>query len=519
MSPSVKSKDAVGATSAAAGPYSVKVKVWSKPRTVPNPPPSRKARRPSSLQYSLRLNPLKKQLPAHVEAIEATAAAADPGPPPGAPAAVEQVLVAPKATPEDSLIGSCCSSSIFEEQFGSVWFLDGRQSPSFQGIDNNTQSAFETTTTELDKLDSVITVVEQEQWRCRAPAPAMQAAISFVAVDRLSGILPDHPTAANEKTTADPAASGHCPFDAKLGRISNPTGLIGHRGVFDSQYHHQQQQQLNYAAAEKTSREEISTTTEEDTWQLRATTIVRRSPREAASCVSLCHRETNTLAAATADEDDEGHGGSSIGGKQWGTPPPWTTRSRFSHMGSHALDVFFSPEETSPPAEEPLWRPVVATTTRGSPTDMGSSSSDPLDGGGGGGGDAVSHCPAAEGLPSTRDPAASSLIADDDDDDDDSDLCVERRDIRPVFFPDRVPPSTHDDDDDHRCPSVSSSLSSSSASSSTQALKRLLRNSGTGQGSNDGALCRRETLSGNLQTQLINSSQRVAESHSVTDVR
>ena len=48
------------------------------------------------------------------------------------------------------------------------------------------------------------------------------------------------------------------------------------------------------------------------------------------------------------------------------SPTYMERHKKFCHTGAHALDLFVSPDETSPTG--PLWRPVVASTSRESPT-------------------------------------------------------------------------------------------------------------------------------------------------------
>ena len=50
------------------------------------------------------------------------------------------------------------------------------------------------------------------------------------------------------------------------------------------------------------------------------------------------------------------------------SPTYMERHKKFCHTGAHALDVFVSPDDTSPTG--PLWRPVVASTSRGSPTQV-----------------------------------------------------------------------------------------------------------------------------------------------------
>lgn len=52
------------------------------------------------------------------------------------------------------------------------------------------------------------------------------------------------------------------------------------------------------------------------------------------------------------------------------SPTYMERHKKFCHTGAHALDLFVSPDDTSPTG--PLWRPVVASTSRDSPTQVNS---------------------------------------------------------------------------------------------------------------------------------------------------
>lgn len=374
-----------------ATPGSIKGRSASTKTKVPSTP--RKARRPSSLQYCLKLNPPK--LKVHPEALEPSIV---PEAPPG-PTSPKK-LVAPKATPEDSLIGSCCSSTSEEQPILTGFMDELARSPGLLG-ENSDASGWESRFRLARAQDTGLPV----DW---ATSCGTSKCHSFREEPHdFSEPHFERANAGDNNEDCSEQGANHS-LEFVLVDGTNLTTKLGADSSLTQKFRWlNPSEQLTrdlWGLTLNRGRGSGNTLSEED--RHRRVSIGDTRDLKESSTVSLCRTsqpsETNTLIADSSSAKRSQTLSISDGSSDCrlcrvaapaltttsqpagsyhspGSPSCQWSHSRFSHIGSHALDVFFSPEEATSPMEL-LWRPV-ATTMRRSPTDRGSSSSsDPFEG-------------------------------------------------------------------------------------------------------------------------------------------
>lgn len=375
-------------------PGSIKGKFASTKTKVPSTP--RKARRPSSLQYCLKLNPPK--LKVHPEALEpCIVPEAQPGP------ASPKKLVAPKATPEDSLIGSCCSSTsedrltgfmdelarspglIGEHSDASGWesrlLLAAAQDTGLPGVWATWSGTSKHHSFREEPCDFSVSHFERDSTEF-AKAGDNSEDCSEQGANQSLEFVPVDGTNLTTKLCADSSLTRKFRRLNPLEQLTRDMwGLTLNRGHGSGNSLSEQDRHRSASIGDTLDLKESSTVSLFPTSQPSETNtlIADSSSAKRSETLSIsdgssdCRLCRVAAPALTTTSQPAGSYHSP------GSPSCQWSHSRFSHIGSHALDVFFSPEEATSPTEL-LWRPV-ATTMRRSPTDRGSSSSsDPFEG-------------------------------------------------------------------------------------------------------------------------------------------
>ena len=384
----------------------------------------RKARRPSSLQYCLKLNPPKRTVRPEAQELSIVPEAQ---PVAGSP----RKLVAPKATPEDSLIGSCCSSTSEEQPILPGFTEDLTRSPEILG-ESSDASGWESRLRLTAAQDSTL----PGDW---ATSSVMPECHSFHEVPRNFSVphfeRDSTEFAKAEESNEDCSEQGANPMDGtnlmtKLSAADSPLTRQFRLLNLSQQSSKQHPWELTLrrcsgSGNSLSGEERLRHASIGDTRDLKESSTVSLYPTSQPSetntliADSSSPKRSQTLSISDGSSDCRMHATAAsattttqpvVSYQSPVSPSCQWSHSRFSHIGSHALDVFFSPEEATSPTE-PLWRPV-ATTMRGSPTERNSSSSsDPFEG------DVAGYAQADENPSSVLAPLLTSLDVFVDDDD------------------------------------------------------------------------------------------------------